>query len=94
VIDKWVVAFAAGLPEVGIGNLIESLIPSGCNSARSINDFNAVDASASDRRRVLHSAAVARIEVMPCAPTTAPSRSATIAVRSSRILAIGVTPFQ
>src|ERR1700730_5347734 len=71
---------------MGIGNLIESRIPSWCNSSRSTSEFNAGDASASDWRRVLHAAAVARIEVMSCAPSPALSTSATIAVGSSRIL--------
>ena len=52
------------LAEVASGKLSQSRIPSWCNSARSTSEFNAAEASASERRRVLQAAAAARIEVM------------------------------
>ena len=64
--DTWGAALAAGLPETWIGNLIERRIPSCRNSTRPMSDLSAVAASASDRRRALHCAAVAKIEVMSC----------------------------
>ena len=77
--ERWVVVLAFGLPRVGSGNLIESRIPSSRSSPRSTSDLRAVGASASERRRALHSAAVAKIEGMSYASRPASSMSATTA---------------
>lgn len=59
------------LMEVASGKLSESRIPSWCNYARLTSEFNAAEASASERKRVLQAAAAARIALMSGATSPA-----------------------